>query len=350
MAESFTPRRGRSLSGSRSANLLVSAGAVALSVIVIAVGGEIVLRAVAPRSDPAPLGVSLPGSARRYALKPNARTLQTGVEVVTNSLGFRDRDHSVAKPPGVRRITVLGDSYALGVGVAADEVFSQRMGVHLNAKVSRWEVLNFGVNGYDTEMELATLREVASVYAPDLVLVAYVLNDAEQRLPADAAPGQPSAPSLRQRLNAVHLLIKNRSMVYRYIVPKIGAMFARLGVGYWAGKTNEILHDYAPDAVGWARSRQALVEIDQYARSIGAETLVVIFPMMVDFRRYPLAGAHETIARFCREQGIPVLDLLPTLRRHAGEDLAVFLDGHPNSAAHRIFADAIAADLAQRFE
>lgn len=337
------------LAPSWKGNLLASATAFCVAVALVIGGGEAVLRSAAPRSDSIKLGVMLPHSTRRYGLKPNLRSLQTGVEVVTNSLGFREKEYPVKKAAGVRRIIVLGDSYTLGVGVEIEDTFSKRMEALLNAHGGAYEVLNFGVNGYNTAMELATLREVAAAFDPDLVLVAYVLNDAERPRevgdqPRDIVPGW----SPRGWVNATHVLVKEHSMLYRYLSPKLGEVFGLFGARYWAGKTNEVLGDYDDASVGWANARQALLDIDREARAIHAETLVVVFPLMLDFQTYPLTPIHDKIAQFCGAHGIDVLDLLPRFRNERASELSVFLDGHPNGAAHRIFADAIVTYLRPR--
>jgi hypothetical protein len=41
--------------------------------------------------------------------------------------------------------------------------------------------------------------------------------------------------------------------------------------------------------------------------------MVVVYPMLIDFTTYPLRPAHEKIVRFCRDNGIDAIDLLPRL-------------------------------------
>ncbi|MGQ0543912.1 MAG: hypothetical protein ACT4P3_01065 [Betaproteobacteria bacterium] len=77
--------------------------------------------------------------------------------------------------------------------------------------------------------------------------------------------------------------------------------------------------------------------------------MVAVFPMMLDFARYPLEPAHAKIAAFCREHGIEAIDLLPRLRRENAAELRVFRDGHPNARAHAIFAAALYGRLRQRY-
>jgi hypothetical protein len=99
------------------------------------------------------------------------------VYVKISSQGLRDREHVVAKPPGVYRIAVLGDSYAEAMQVAIEQAFWSLLPQHLErcgfAPGKRIEAINFGVSGYGTAQELLTLRERAWSYEPDLVLLAF---------------------------------------------------------------------------------------------------------------------------------------------------------------------------------
>ena len=99
----------------------------------------------------------------------------------SNALGYRDRDHAVGKPRGVYRILVLGDSIAAGLGILDyGRTFPGMLEGLLRRRGVEAEVLNFAVTGYNTMQEVATLEERGLRYRPDLVLLAYDLNDVEQ--------------------------------------------------------------------------------------------------------------------------------------------------------------------------
>ncbi len=312
----------------------------------VGAAGELVLRWVAPQSDPVKLGVRLENSARQYGLRPNVRSIQTGVWVETNSLGFREKEYSLERTAGVRRIAVLGDSYTQGVGVEFSETFSKRLEAELSRSGNAHEVINFGVSGYNTVMELATFREVAAKFRPDLVIVAYVLNDTERW--GSSGQVQEAGGEARSRLTAAHEGLKGISTLYRYLSPKVGAVFGLFNARYAIGTTDQIIRSFEENSLGWIESRQALLDIAGEARKAGARTLVIVFPMMLDFATYPLGPAHDRITQFCKDNGIDVLDLLSRFEHEKVSDLVVMLDGHPNSRAHRIFADEILRYLSRR--
>jgi len=120
--------------------------------------------------DPGLGGALRPGAQGRFDKEGNS-----WVEI--NSAGMRDREHAVAKPPGVYRIAVLGDSFAEAMQVDRNHAFWAVLERRLRGCPAldgrEPEVLNFGVSGYGTAQELIALRTRVWRYDPDLVLLAF---------------------------------------------------------------------------------------------------------------------------------------------------------------------------------
>ncbi len=101
-----------------------------------------------------------------------------------NSFGYRDVEHTIAKPSKVFRIAVLGDSFAEARQVAIEDTFWRYMEKKFNTCAAfegkKIEVLNFGISGYGTAQELLTLQHHVWQFNPDLVLLAvFTGNDIE---------------------------------------------------------------------------------------------------------------------------------------------------------------------------
>lgn len=98
--------------------------------------------------------------------------------VTINSAGFRDHEHTIAKPAGVVRMLVLGDSYAEALQVPMEQTFWAVLERELNAchvfGQNIVEIINLGVSGYGTAQELLALRTWGWAYQPDIVLLAFV--------------------------------------------------------------------------------------------------------------------------------------------------------------------------------
>lgn len=101
-------------------------------------------------------------------------------QVSFNSRGIRGPESlGYAKPEGVYRVLLLGDSFMEAVQVNDDETLGEQLRSLLQAQMDRpVEVVNAGVSGFGTDQQLLWLREEGVNYAPDLVLLAvYPHND-----------------------------------------------------------------------------------------------------------------------------------------------------------------------------
>ena len=108
------------------------------------------------------------------------------VPVTISSQGLRDVEHAEAKPPGVTRVLVLGDSYIEALQVRLEESFSRQLEARLNENTSsrRYEVVSMGVSGYGTASELLYYRRTGRAFAPDVVVLAfYPGNDVRNNSP-----------------------------------------------------------------------------------------------------------------------------------------------------------------------
>ncbi|RMG33403.1 MAG: hypothetical protein D6725_15720 [Planctomycetota bacterium] len=105
------------------------------------------------------------------------------------------------------------------------------------------------------------------------------------------------------------------------------------------------------DGPPWEQMRRLLAATARRCREQGITFSVVVFPFLHRLGgQYPFAAVHRKIVAACREAGIPVVDLLPELRHHAGESLTVGpFDAHPNEVTHRLAAEAILKAFAERW-
>lgn len=94
-----------------------------------------------------------------------------------NSHGHRDVEHAVAKPAGVKRIAVLGDSQSEGLQVPLSDTYARKLEALLNdsakktADKARYEVINFACSGYSTAQEYVQFSEEVVPYKPDVTVI-----------------------------------------------------------------------------------------------------------------------------------------------------------------------------------
>jgi hypothetical protein len=115
-----------------------------------------------------------------YDLRPHLDCVFMGARVWTNPIGMRDREYEVTKPPTTLRVVGLGDSVTFGWGVDEDQTFLRATERIMNDRFGpapKFEVMNFGVPGYNTVMEVASFKNKAAEFSPDAVILQFTNND-----------------------------------------------------------------------------------------------------------------------------------------------------------------------------
>jgi len=115
-----------------------------------------------------------------YTLAPNFNYNQWGFS--TNSLGFRFADSiKEKKPNSTFRIALLGDSNIFGFATSDEDTIASGLERGLNNftnnKIKKYEVLNFGISGYNTTQYRAVLDKYASRFDPDLIVVGLTVRN-----------------------------------------------------------------------------------------------------------------------------------------------------------------------------
>ena len=117
-----------------------------------------------------------------YDLKPNLNAVPfKNAPTSTNSRGFRYRDVQPDEGPDVVTIIGLGDSIMFGWGVPDGRNYTTFLERLLNDKypAKTWRVINTAAPGYNTVVEVETLRAKGLEFEPDLVILDLVPNDLE---------------------------------------------------------------------------------------------------------------------------------------------------------------------------
>jgi lysophospholipase L1-like esterase len=299
----------------------------------------------------------IPGKDR-FTLRPETSVIVPerygNIGYSFNRQGYRDAEPAAG--PGVRRIVLLGDSVAFGLGVNQDRIFAHLLERRLQAATGQpWDIANLAVFAYDTGNELAALKEDGLRLEPELVVVQFLMNDFS--IPASAG-GPAPPPSLGDRLTAAKNRLVYRSAFYRRLHQ------AASGLAYLA--VHDARRRWFTDTLNDSQPRQqlamlkatpddstiaafrALATIRDVSRVAGATTLVLLVPDEVQLYTDRYDAINRRVAAFCRHDGIALVDALPVLRTSpARRDL--FLDGvHLTEAGHRLVADLLFRELRLR--
>jgi len=271
----------------------------------------------------------------------------------TNSRGFRGPEFEPGREGDRLRLMFLGDSFTFGEGVRFEDTYPE-VTAGLLAKQGggdrRVEAYNFGVGGYNTAQSLQLLRMVLAEFSPDVVVLGYVLNDAEPSL----IELDPATETVRRRPREQVVPEGTADPVPPESFP-YQLRTARLVWQFFANRrrsraTIDHYHAlFAPESPGWRASRRALRGIGEACRLREIPFVVVLFPILVDLTEdYPFGEIHERVSReVAAAGGIPV-DLFPTLEGMNARDLWVHpTDQHPNERVHALAARSIAEQLAR---
>jgi len=267
-----------------------------------------------------------------------------------DDLGMR-RGASGRPAPGAaaRSILVLGDSVTFGYAVEAGRTFTA---VLARAR-PELEVLNAGVTGYGVYNELHDYLERGRALHPDLVIVGLDPNDVVNprlhwdylaghglRIPAASIPDPcfdraVALPVVHSALaRALHL------MLTEIVVSRRQPPVHLTGEDFL--QTIDLLLDY--DSRQWRWLRSLLGELHRSVADDGAELAVAIFPL-----DYQLASTYpfhpqSLVLRYCAEEGLRCLDLLPVLRAHR-EEFPFEDTWHLSERGHELVAQAIEQHL-----
>lgn len=281
--------------------------------------------------------VTSPNPRLRYVPKPGAAGI--------NAYGLRDHDYSLAKDPGSYRVVVLGDSIAFGYcnpteSIAMEKTFPKVLEQRLNdpppRDVRKIEVVNLAVSGYETTQEIEFLRAKGLAFDPDLVLVGYCLNDAEEsstelvgfREHEDwgrwRVAGAEAVEAVFLRSHLVRAVWYRASVLSQESAPEQD------------GDRNDVLGE---------RRARAFDELRALSRDEGFDTLIAIFPNLYRLSPYDYRDEHEETRRIAESRGFEVVDLLLPMNRAAGGEAARVrgrcTSVHPNEFGHAVAAEAL---------
>jgi len=384
--------------GKRGLSLGASALLVLLGCVVGLVLAEIGLRFAPDR----PHKYIMSDPILHHRLRPNVTTSVRGVPLQTNSMGLRDREVSLAKPPGTFRILMLGDSFTEGAGLPLGEIVAKRVEATLNHGrcAGRYEVINGGVSSYSPLLEYLFLKHVGLALTPDLAVLNFDMTDVHDdlvrtpiaRLGPDGLPL--AVPTDRRKETAILLPPISKPPLLRFLDPvealldqsKLYQTLRTSALGQWALGTVTLTPErlealglvgnvqYDIEAItrdgespgtrkAWDLTERYISGIQSLARAHGMAFVLVVYPHAQQVaagespggrRRFGLGPGlyaterpFEILEALGRREGFPVINLLRLFREREPREGPLFRDDdiHHTVAGARVFAEGISSGL-----
>ena len=251
-----------------------------------------------------------------------------------NSHGYFDNEYSYEKAPGTKRIVVIGDSIAQGLGLdqEGNDAFGKRLERQLNLgtePTNKIEVIVLAVTGYSTSQELIILKEQALKYAPDLIIWSYVFNDPAHPIYHNAN-GELGRYFYQPKIQVAHLLSKS--------IFSINEAIKSISC---EKEYHQQLH-----CIYWDEISANLNQIGEVTRAENVPVLFLIHPIFEennDFSQYSLLNIHQRLGKTAEKAELIPIDLLSVYEQYPTEQLKLQPQDpwHPNEEGHQIIADAI---------
>lgn len=293
-----------------------------------------------------------------YRLHPNQKAFSLDAPVTTNRWGYRGPDWTVEKPEGVIRIAVLGASLTFGHGVENGDLFAAMLEKQLNQTPpqpgKRYEVLNFGVGGYDIGHSINVLKTDVLKFQPDITLLNLFIGDVffvgDYSFYPEFFRRQEKKFS-RLRWDFLNLCRRSRLAMW---------LWDEIKNNLWGRQPNEVdqmIKTYAieglsplegPNAAGWRFITERLRDYSEITQKAGIPAVFLVLPTHEEISD---PRAKSTYAKYLeeksREFGIRYISFMPYVRQNQKlvESFLMPYDFHFTKDGHAWLAARLAGEL-----
>ncbi len=296
----------------------------------------------------------------RLELRPNIRyTNSHGKEFRINAKGFVGPEFGDRPALGVYRIIALGDSCTFATGLwQIGYPYQLERQLATGAAARRFEVINAGIEGFNSTFALARIRDELLQYQPKLVIIYIGWNDLMKTDPANAALVDEHA-WLAELLDRSYLIKAYKKLLFVNLRPLV----FKPTTG--DAQSVETFDDFVPKR--YQSNLEAMVELlashDVKALLVTLPTVVrpgmtgqelkqanVFFPYFA--RAYGVASLlslhrvyNRTITEVGRREGVEVVDLAGWFEAIKDRTPYFWDTMHPNEKGGGLIAEMLAARI-----
>jgi hypothetical protein len=294
------------------------------------------------------------------------RSADYHIQIHINAQGMRsDVDIPYAKPPGVKRIVVLGDSFSMGYEVAYQDTFLVRMEDALRAAGCNVQTVNISVSGHGNAEELISLEKEGMKYSPDLVLLCWNETDFDDNvrsalygLDADGhlirrnstyLPGV----AIQQQLNRIpgYDWVQGNLDLYSFARERIsGQILKPLLLAFHGGRSaNAGTEELSAATTSYSTKLMValLKETGRVARTGAANYLILDIPLHEGNNRFFSVFPHDPQGG---TYGLPISSPIEAFTKHCDEGLIYWTrsQGHFTPLGCRLVGESLASEIIAR--
>lgn len=264
------------------------------------------------------------------------------MNVTTNSYGHRDEEYNPSdfSNPNIKKILILGDSYAFGQGVNLPERFDSLL-EHELAKLDKdYLVINCGVGGWGTLQQVKYARDHFHVFQPDMIVLMFCGNDPDDdeaflRRETDNERGFFYFPG--------KIFLRDHSHLYRFLYKSF------ITIRHKRNVEKKLERMPYPKTAEIDTQSASLITDDQWRR-----TLQIIKDFHEDFLAYNPDGVlivqstnpsqqdiRNHLSLLTNGSNLFYVDMKDEVTSLSREDMVLPHDGHWSRRMHMIYAQAL---------
>lgn len=350
----------------------------------------------------------IPHPEAGYLYRPSLPGSYSGApDSYINSLGFRDREHRLVKPPATYRILGIGDSFVYGVVPPREnflKVAEARVAEGVEGNFPEVEMMLMGLGAYSPKQELGVLRSIGLGLNPDLVVLNFFVGNDVTGIPLRIRVYRGNRYFVGSPRPWLNLLRRLRLFIFveRVYLGRIRAALGHRRMEAWRKHASQDAGDSllsqvpapssAPATVNlrfaqvqwkrltvylkcpsgrlqqlWEEAEGYLLEFDAACRQAGVPWILHVIPaeVQVDPRvrasvlritdlsadAYDFDGPQRHLRAFAEAHGITLLDPLPALRAWHSPEARLYFpnDTHWNVRGNRMAGEMLGDFIVKRF-
>jgi hypothetical protein len=291
-----------------------------------------------------------------WRYRPNSISYFNDIVYQINERGFRDYLYPYEKQRNTYRIFLASDSVGLGTNVQVEDSYPKVLERKLNELKQNFhfEVINYSMPGLSIKQKFHLVELYAKKYAPDLIIIDFVMNDVEFESRKDPEKEKYEKCSVA----LIHLPVPcdlkarmKRSAILFLLKEAVETSLRKMNVEDKNHYYEQVDGDYFHPLYARRETKDYLKEVFQclkiYQDKNKIPIVIPIFPLIYNYNKYKWDDINGLIISLCKENDVLPIPLLEHFRRYPYDEMRVQRGDftHPSVKGNTVAAEVIARTL-----